>query len=206
MQKPTFRKHKKSGGVINKETDLIFKLKEGKSKFKKATDGLVVGKWEDDELKPFDSEMAELCEEWGFEYDKDLLNEEEEEVERQSRIASEEVEESEDEEEVEEKVVTEEEEEDVEEEAVKVKQQNVVSKEEVKVKKVVEKNIPENKSNTKLSITEALEVIKQFVEKDLTRDNDQYEELVKENEKLKKKNKELEEKLTNLKKNFLSQF
>ena len=75
--KITLKKNKEINKIWHQESTLVFKSAEEK---------VVIGRYTDDELIPLDSEALSLCEEWGFKYDKSLVEEDqppEEEEEEQ---------------------------------------------------------------------------------------------------------------------------
>ena len=77
--KITLKKNKEINKIWHQESTLVFKSAEEK---------VVIGRYTDDELIPLDSEALSLCEEWGFKYDKSLVEEdqpEEEEEEDQEK-------------------------------------------------------------------------------------------------------------------------
>ena len=79
--KITLKKNKEINKIWHQESTLVFKSAEEK---------VVIGRYTDDELIPLDSEALSLCEEWGFKYDKSLVeedqpDEEEEEDEEQEK-------------------------------------------------------------------------------------------------------------------------
>jgi len=65
--KITLKKNKEINKIWHQESTLVFKSAEEK---------VVIGRYTDDELIPLDSEALSLCEEWGFKYDKSLVEEE----------------------------------------------------------------------------------------------------------------------------------
>ena len=64
--KITLKKNKEINKIWHQESTLVFKSAEEK---------VVIGRYTDDELIPLDSEALSLCEEWGFKYDKSLVEE-----------------------------------------------------------------------------------------------------------------------------------
>ena len=77
--KITLKKNKEINKIWHQESTLVFKSAEEK---------VVIGRYTDDELIPLDSEALSLCEEWGFKYDKSLVEEDqpdEEEDEEQEK-------------------------------------------------------------------------------------------------------------------------
>ena len=61
-----------------KELDTIWHP-ESKLVFKSSKDKVVIGRYENDELISLDDECLELCAKWKFKYDKDLVQEEDDE-------------------------------------------------------------------------------------------------------------------------------
>jgi hypothetical protein len=72
--KITLKKNKEINKIWHQESTLVFKSAEEK---------VVIGRYTDDELIPIDSEALSLCEEWGFKYDKSLVEEEQDEEEQE---------------------------------------------------------------------------------------------------------------------------
>lgn len=64
------KRHKKTGKVWHPESGLVFKS---------AKDKVVIGRYENDDFIELDDEALDLCVEFGFKYDKDLVEEDEEE-------------------------------------------------------------------------------------------------------------------------------
>ena len=91
--KITLKKNKEINKIWHQESTLVFKSAEEK---------VVIGRYTDDELIPLDSEALSLCEEWGFKYDKSLVEEdqpeEEEEEEEQDQEKEDDQEEAQEEE------------------------------------------------------------------------------------------------------------
>ena len=72
--KITLKKNKEINKIWHQESTLVFKSAEEK---------VVIGRYTDDELIPLDSEALSLCEEWGFKYDKSLVEEDQPEEEEE---------------------------------------------------------------------------------------------------------------------------
>jgi len=73
-EKLVLKKHKKLGKIYQDKSMLVFKS---------ATERLVVGRIEDDQFIPLDEKAVELCEEYGHEVDKSLLDEAEADVQEE---------------------------------------------------------------------------------------------------------------------------
>ena len=74
--KITLKKNKEINKIWHQESTLVFKSAEEK---------VVIGRYTDDELIPLDSEALSLCEEWGFKYDKSLVEEDQPDEEEEDQ-------------------------------------------------------------------------------------------------------------------------
>jgi hypothetical protein len=79
--KITLKKNKDIDRIWHPESTLIFKS---------AAEKVVVGRYDNEEIIPLDDECISLCEEWGFKYDTDLVEKEEQEEDKEDEEEKEE--------------------------------------------------------------------------------------------------------------------